>query len=593
MIIMLNRRNYHMNTWSLNELYKDFDQSYFDDVKTLENLIKQLNTDAQNLTDCASLENWITTSSQLRTIATNLFAYTNLRMAANTLDSDANRYYGQLLNITSEASRADAIFTKWISSQSSNFPTWIQKSSLVNEHQFILQEIIDKAHYALSEDVEEALSKMQINGSSAWSQLHSHLTSTTTIEFEGKNHTLTSLRNLAYSSDAELRKKAYQKELELYALIDDSVAYALNSIKGEVIQTNSLRGYETALTETLIDSRMSQKTLDALIQAIENALPDFRRYLNHKAKLMGHTQGLPWYDMFAPYETQESRKYTIEEAHDLIVNNFANFSEDLATMADNAFKNQWIDFLPREGKVGGAFCYNLPTIKQSRILTNFGGSISDIVTLAHELGHAYHGMMLENNAILNTDYTMPVAETASTFCENIIFNASLIEASDEEKIVLIENSLQDLVQITVDILSRFKFEDAVFNQRAHDFLDSEALQSIMKQAQKETYGDGLDENTYNPFMWVCKGHYYSAGNNYYNFPYAFGGLFALGLYAQFEEENEAFVEKYRELLKTTAVASCEDVAKVANVDTTDVTFWEKSIQQIIDRIDLYIELTSK
>ena len=354
-----------------------------------------------------------------------------------------------------------------------------------------------------------------------------------------------------------------------------------------------MRGYNNALEETLIDSRLSSNTLDSLVKAIENALPELRRYLKHKAKLMGYTNGLPWYEMFAPVELSNPKKYTIEDSKEIIVESFGSFASDLQDMATQAYDDKWIDFLPREGKVGGAFCYNLPHIKQSRILSNFGGSISDIVTLAHELGHAYHGLMLEDNSILNTDYTMPVAETASTFCENIVFNASLETASDEEKIMLIENSLQDLVQITVDILSRYKFETEVFDKRSHDFLDAAALKKIMTQAQTDTYGDGLDSSTYHPYMWIAKGHYYSAESNFYNFPYAFGGLFALGLYAQFEKEGKDFVPKYRNLLKATASASCEDVAKLANIDTTQVAFWESSLDQIVKRIDQYIELTSK
>ena len=368
---------------------------------------------------------------------------------------------------------------------------------------------------------------MRINGSNAWSQLQSHLTSNATIEYNGETHTMTSLRNLAYHKDPKVRKEAYEKELELYKQIEDGVAFALNSIKGEVIQTNQMRGFENPLEETLLNSRLSKASLDALLQAIENNLPNFRKYFKHKAELLGHNKGLPWEDLFAPHVVENSKEYSVEEAQAMIVDSFATFSDDLANMAKTAFEDNWVDFLPKEGKRGGAFCSNLPQIKQSRILMNFGGSISDIVTLAHELGHAYHGMMLQDNSPLNTGYTMPVAETASTFCENIVFNASLKTASNDEKIMLIENSLQDLTQITVDILSRFKFEDEVIRRREHEFLDTNALQDIMLQAQKESYGDGLDESTYHPYMWVCKGHYYSASNNYYNFPYAFGGLFAL------------------------------------------------------------------
>ncbi|NLW15427.1 MAG: M3 family oligoendopeptidase [Erysipelothrix sp.] len=582
-----------MYNWSLKELYNDFDEVFVKDLESLNTDLDTLAELANKLSDAKSLENWITFNQKLSGKAVNIGAFITFRISTNSNDELANKYMGQYYNTLSKAARPEAQFTKWVKSIEDSLATWLDASPLIKEHQYMLEQTILTAKHTLSEDAEEILSKMSINGSSLWSQLQSQLTSNTTIEYEGKPHTLTQLRNLAYDSDTKVRKAAYEKELELYKLMDDSVAFALNGIKGEVIQTNKLRNYSNPLEETLIDSRLSKETLDALIEAIEINLPTFRKYLHAKAKNLGYTNGLPFYDLFAPYELEESKEYSVEDSHKMIVDNFKAFSDDLANMADRAYKEDWIDFLPKDGKRGGAYCYNLPHIKQSRIFTNYGKTLSDIITMAHELGHAYHGMMLEDNSLLNTDYSMPVAETASTFCENIIFNASMESATDEEKIMLIESSLQDLTQITVDILSRYKFETEVFERRQNEFLNSDTLQDIMLTAQKETYGDGLDSEYLHPYMWLNKGHYYSAGRNFYNFPYAFGGLFALGLYDQFEKEGESFVEKYRQLLKLTATASCEDVALSAGIDTTTVAFWQQSIDQIAKRIDLYIELTSK
>lgn len=580
-----------MYTWSLKELYLDFDETFKHDINQVDKDLDKLSELAQHLKDITSLEAWLKLNQDLSKRIGNLYSYINFRMSTNANDTRANQHLGQLYNLLTKQARPMALFDEWLKKNETHFESWVHKSELIKEHEFILRETIQQAQYTLSEDAEEIISKMKINGSSLWSQLQTQLTSIKTISYNNETHTLTSLRNLAYHPDATVRKEAYEKELELYNSMDDAIAFALNGIKGEVNQTNKLRGYISPLQQTLMDSRLSKETLNALIQAIENNLPKLRTYLKHKAKLLGHENGLPWYDLFAPYTLEESKEYSIEDSKEIIVNNFASFSDDLSQLAKRAYEEAWIDFLPKEGKRGGAYCANLPQIKQSRIFTNYGKTMSDIVTLAHELGHAYHGHMLENNSILNTNYSMPVAETASTFCENIVLNASLKQATHEEKIMLIESSLQDLIQITVDILSRYKFETEVFERRQHEFLDSKTLQEIMLQAQKDTYGDGLDSNTLHPFMWVNKGHYYSAGRSFYNFPYAFGGLFALGLYAQYEQEGESFVEKYRQLLKLTASASCEDVALAANIDTTDVSFWHASIQQIIKRIDLYMELT--
>lgn len=580
-----------MYNWSLDALYLDFDEVFLEDFKTLESLLKTSLKLAETLEGMESLENWLNHSVKLNTLVRNLASYTNYRLSTNANDPQANQYMGQLQGVVSAAARPEAIFKKWLKSNESQFDSWVKESALIQEHEFILREDLEFANHTLSEDAEEIISKMKINASSLWSHLQTQLTASKTIQYNNETHTLTSLRNLAYHSDPKIRKEAYEKELELYSSMDDAIAFALNGIKGEVIQTATLRNFKSPLEETLMDSRLSMETLHALITAIENKLPDFRRYLQHKAKLLGHDSGLPFYDLFAPYTLEESKKYTVEDSKQIIVDNFKTFSDDLAALATRAYDENWIDFYPKEGKQGGAYCSNLPHLKQSRIFTNYGEGIADIVTLAHELGHAYHGHMLEDNSILNTGYTMPVAETASTFCENIIFNASLTSATDEEKIMLIENSLQDLTQITVDILSRYKFETEVFHRRKNELLDSKALQNIMLKAQKDTYGDGLNKDQMHPFMWINKGHYYSAGRNFYNFPYAFGGLFALGLYAQYEKEGSSFVDKYRALLKKTASASCEDVAKMADVDTTSVSFWESSLDQVVKRIDLYIELT--
>ncbi|AMC94286.1 peptidase M3 [Erysipelothrix larvae] len=582
-----------MYTWSLDELYRAYDETFDADIELIESKIEALDALSQDLKDCDSLVSWLETLSDLETLGGRIASFVHLNMATNTTDTQSAGYAGKISLIFSKLSAPTARFKTWFISQKDHFDEWASTHELVNEHRFILQEIIDKAAYNLSEDVENAISLMNINAASAWSTLQSHLTSVTTIEKEGETYTLSSIRNLAYDEDSETRKKAYQTELELYPKIEDSVAFALNSIKGQVNLTSDLRGYDSPIQKTLFDSRMSQKTLDALLNSIESYFGEFRRYLKHKATLLGHENGLPWYDLFAPYKLENPKTYSVEDSHKIIVESFADFSEDLSHMADRAYKENWIDFLPRKGKRDGAFCSNLSFIKQSRVLTNYGGTMSDIVTIAHELGHAYHGMMIEDNAILNTDYTMPVAETASTFCENIVLNAALKTASDEEKILLLENSLQDLTQITVDILSRFKFEYNVLERRKDQFLFADDLKAIMVQAQKDTYGDGVDPDTYHPYMWLCKGHYYSAGLNFYNFPYAFGGLFALGLYAQFEKEGEAFVPKYRNLLKSTPTATCEDVALLADIDVSDEAFWKQSLELVKQRIDLYIELTSK
>ena len=261
-------------------------------------------------------------------------------------------------------------------------------------------------------------------------------------------------------------------------------------------------------------------------------------------------------------------------------------------MVARAFDEEWIDFYPRDGKTGGAFCAEVHCLEESRILTNFDGMFTDVVTLAHELGHAFHNQCIFPHRVLNRDYSMPVAETASTFNECVDMASAIGKAAGkEEKLALIESQLQDVTQIICDIYSRFKFEAMVFQHREEEFMNADTLCGFMLEAQKQAYGDGLDHNCLHPYMWVCKSHYY--GPTFYNFPYAFGALFARGLYAQFEKDGAAFVPKYKKLLHTTPVATAEDTAKVADIDLTDKEFWRGALQTVAEQIDLFCALVEE
>jgi len=335
---------------------------------------------------------------------------------------------------------------------------------------------------------------------------------------------------------------------------------------------------------------MKRSTLDALISSMKDYLTHFHKYLKRKATLLGHDGALPYYDIFAPVG-ESSKKFTIEEAMEYIYVNFRTFSTEMEDLARRAYNEEWIDFTPRSGKRGGAFCSNIHPLKQSRILTNFSGSFGNVITLAHELGHAYHGDQIFKERITNASYTMPVAETASTFCETIVKNAALKDAEKDEKIFILEQSLKGSTQVIVDILSRFIFESKVFETRKQTPMNERMLNEMMLSAQKEAYGDSLHEDYMMPYAWLNKPHYYRGSLSFYNFPYAFGLLFAKGIYAEFIKQGTPFVDKINLLLQKTGQMSVEDVASLVGLDLSSKAFWNSSLDVIVEEINLFLELT--
>ena len=578
--------------WSLEKLYKGYDDPKLaEDEAELEKLIGQFTALTEDLFGDPKdiLKEAILLTQQLQAKAFTLFSFAGLSQAVNTSDTQAAALQGRIARKLSATAAPRTALVQYVAA-TDDLQTIIDSDPLLKEHEFYLNNIKESARYTLSPEVEKVISLYEISGSSAWGDLQGYLTSTVPVEYEGKVTTLSDIRNLAYDPNAAVRKSAYEAEIKAYDRIKDGVAYALNSIKMEVISHCQLRGYASPLDETLKNAHMQKETLDALLTAIEEYLPKFWEYMKAKAKLLGYENGLPFYEMFAPLEGNDT-VFTVEDARDYLVELFSTFDEEETDMIRRAFDESWIDFYPHEGKVGGAFCSEMPTLKESRILTNFGGTLGDVVTLAHELGHAFHNHCLRDNSILNLDVSMPVAETASTFNEVVAMNAAIKAEKDPvARRALIESQLSDANQIICDIYSRYLFETAVFENREKGFLFADQLCEMMLEAQKKAYGDGLDHSCLHPYMWACKSHYYSGHLSFYNFPYAFGGLFSRGLYAKYLEDGPSFVPLYKKLLKATGTTTVEGAAAVAGIDLSDVNFWRSSLQILADEIDEFISL---
>ena len=338
-------------------------------------------------------------------------------------------------------------------------------------------------------------------------------------------------------------------------------------------------------------AHIDRQTLEAMLGAMQDSFPMFRRYFNAKAKYLGKEK-LPWWDLYAPVGTIKS-DFTFDEAKDLILTNFGRFSPRMEAFARNAFEHNWIDAEQRDGKRGGAFCMDVPGVGESRILSNFDGTFDQVSTLAHELGHGFHNdcAVKAGKTEIQKFTPMTLAETASIMCETIVTSALMKEVKNpQEELAILESQLTGDAGVIVDIYSRYLFEKEVFERREKAELNADELCEIMLNAQLATYGDGLDERFLQKWMWTWKPHYYSGGLSFYNFPYAFGLLFATGLYAIYQKRGEPFVNDYIDLLASTGEAPAADLAARFGIDIRTRAFWEDSLKVSAKRVDRFCEL---
>lgn len=506
-----------------------------------------------------------------------------------TTDARDDLAQGELSQLQAELSqlaRLRSRFDAWVAALGDAELT--ARSTAAADHAYPLERSTLRAAHQMSEAEEGLLADLSLTGSTAWVRLYGTFTSQLSVHVEGVDGPMpmSRVRGLAYDHDPKVRQAAYEAELAAWEANDVPIIAALNAVKGEAATVNRRRGWTDDLEPALVANGVDRPTLDAMQSAVVAALPDFRRYLRAKAKLLGKEQ-LPFFDLFAPLGDGEARRW--EEATDAVTETFATYSPDLEGLARRAVDERWIDAEPRDGKRDGAFCMGLKE-DRSLVLLNFDGSFRSVQTLAHELGHAYHNVTLAQRTPLQRQLPMALAETASIFCETIMVQHGLATAAESERLALIEGDLQSACQVVVDIHSRFLFERSFCEARAKRTVSSAEACQLMLDAQDATYGDGLDPGNRHPYMWAAKPHYYSSA--FYNWPYTFGLLFGLGLYARYTEDPERFRGGYDDLLSSCGLASAADLAGRFGIDVRATDFWASSLRVLQDRIDEFVALTN-
>lgn len=584
--------------WDLRSIYESFDApEYKRDQELLAEktaaflsfLGKTIPEDTEKAAD--HILSLIRYYEETGNIAENLSSFASAIYTTNTRDPRALNEINILDELALPFGKALVALRERLAEKNDLILNLIESDERIKRYAFFLKDSLFRANHQMSPEMEDLTNDLARSGGDAWSRLQEAVSSTTTGLWDtvtGEKKTIIALRDLAHDQDRSIRERAYWAELDAWKSMEIPMAASLNGVKGTAITVDTRRGWKTPLEKSAFQSRIKPSTLDTLIGVLENSLPVFRRYLKTKAKVLGR-RSCAFYDLFAPVGTL-SKKWTWQEAVKFIPEQFDAFDPAMGNFARLAFSLSWIDAQGREGKVGGAYCTDFPITGESRILCNFEGSFDSITTVAHELGHAWHHEVMKDLSRTQTAYPMTLAETASTFAETVVFEAALKNSGPEERLGLIEGNLKDCCQVMVDILSRFYFENVLFEKRKKAELSPGELCDIMLDAQKRAYGDGLDESLLHPYMWAVKGHYYSTSLAFYNYPYAFGQLFALALYSRAQKEGPGFAKTYREILRLTGTLPAEDVALSAGFDIGTRGFWESGVAVIEKRVDEFDKL---
>ncbi|GAB4276722.1 MAG: M3 family oligoendopeptidase [Candidatus Promineifilaceae bacterium] len=574
--------------WDLSNLFPGFDSPEFEaafnkvivdvqdflaymDANGIDRLLDEPALDDELV---ATAESLINRYNQLQddVLAVQVYMYSFL--STDSRNTAVQAKFSILQQSLAKLSLIGTRFTAWVGSI--DVEGLLQRSALAAEHAFALRQAKIQAQHLMS-PVEEALaSELSLTGRSAWNKMFNNVTSqlTVVVEIDGKEQTLPlpAAQNLYYNPDRAVRQQAYEAINKALQSVTEPMAMALNSIKGETLTLSRRRGWETPLDAVLQENVMDRKTLDAMMAATRNAYPDFQRYLKARAKALG-LPVLTGYDRLVPLGEGE-QQWSWQDARQFILDQFGTYSDKMRRMAERAFDEKWIDAEPRDGKRGGAFCMTMPK-GDSRILCNFEPGFTSVGTLAHELGHAYHNVNLGQRSAINRNTPMTLAETASTFCQKIVENAALKTAVPADQLIILDGGLEYATRVLLGASSDFYFEQAVFEKRRERELSADEFVELQLKFQRESTGDAVDPDTLVPYRWVYVPHYYAM--SYYNFPYIFGLLFGLGLYARYQEDVDAFRKGYDELLSSTGMGTAAELAGKFGIDLSQPAFWEASL----------------
>jgi oligoendopeptidase F len=454
--------------------------------------------------------------------------------------------------------------------------------------EYFLRRLREEARRAMSVDKEALATDLGVDGIQAWGRLYDTVSSK--LEFDmvwpddtRKRLPMSQRRSLLDDPDRRVRKAAFDRGNAAWQTIEDTAAGALNAIAGTRLTLNRYRGVEHFLDIALFQAAITRKTLEAMFEALFANLDIPRRILQLKAQLMGR-RDVAWFDLGAPLDLPNHERLSWEAAKSMVGGSFTRAYPGLGDF----FKHQviaknWVDWEPRAGKRPGGFCTSSMLTKESRIFMTYNQSLGDVLTLAHESGHAYHGLMMRDARPYARGYPMTLAETASTFGEQVLMNGLLADpaVSARQKALILDVEVGHGAIYLLDIPVRYEFEKVFYEQRAQGPLSVSRLKELMVETQRRILGDVLEPGAEDPYFWASKLHFYITGVTFYNFPYTFGYLLSRALYGKFTNEGASFLPKYEEFLRLAGSDTAEHVVqRTIGEDIERTDFWTAAIRSL-------------
>ena len=560
-------------------------------MKEFHQLVDAFTPNAENQVE--ALSKILAVHEEIQKSFTECGSFIEALNSANIHDQQAKLLTGQLYSNLPAFQLATTILNKKFASYSEE--DWQNLMTHFSQIAFRLSEMRRDGQELLDEQSENIINTLALDGQSAWSQHYDTIVASIQIPFNGEMLSAGQAFNTMMSSqDKAVRQELFEKWEKAWSEKADIFADTLNHLDGFRLNNYKLHGVDDFLKQPLEYNRLDKETLDMMWGTIQKNKQPIIDFLTRKAQLFGKDK-MDWQDQDAPIVLGdfEERRYTFDQAADFIVENFKKFSPKMSEFAQMAFDKAWIEAEDRPGKRPGGYCTSLPKSQESRIFMTYGESVNEVSTLAHELGHAFHSHVMWDLPTLNQDYAMNVAETASTFAELIVADATLKEAkTDEEKINLLDVKLQNAIAMFMNIHARFIFESNFYAARQKGLVATDEITRLMVEAQKEAYINGL--GSYHPHFWAAKLHFFIDEVPFYNFPYTFGYLFSLGIYAKASQHADGFEDQYIALLRDTASMTTEELAKKhLDTDLHQATFWQAGIDMVLKDIATFMELTEK